>query len=319
MLELYALPVHYSLFALVTIITTISVSISQGFTGRSSLVAFNIQPSAESDIKSVLFYGSVLIEGTALFGVLIAFLLIQSSFSKIPTIYCSIAEIGIILAMCLTGLTLSLASSMLTNAACAAIARQPLFAKKITRLMLIFLTIMQTSLVFALITSFLIQTYAPAAATFFDSIRLLSAGLVVGLGNIGPIIGLATLAQAGIRAIGINRNSYEPISTSMIISQAFIEAPAIFAFVIALIILLISAATTLFGSLTILAASICMGLGTLGTSISAGRVTEALCDQLALNHTLYSTLSRASFLCLILIETCALYALITAMTLLMFI
>jgi F-type H+-transporting ATPase subunit c len=64
----------------------------------------------------------------------------------------------------------------------------------------------------------------------------LAAGLAIGLGAIGPGIGIGILAAGALNAIGRNPEASGLIQVNMFIAIAFAEAIAIYALVIALII-----------------------------------------------------------------------------------
>ena len=68
------------------------------------------------------------------------------------------------------------------------------------------------------------------------STRLLATGLVMGIGGIGPAIGIGILVSKALEAIGRNPEATGQIQTNMILGLAFTEAIAIYALVIALII-----------------------------------------------------------------------------------
>lgn len=69
-----------------------------------------------------------------------------------------------------------------------------------------------------------------------DSIRLLASALVMGLGTLGPAIGIGLLASKGLEAIGRNPEASGKIQTAMILAIGLTEAIAIYALVVALII-----------------------------------------------------------------------------------
>lgn len=69
-----------------------------------------------------------------------------------------------------------------------------------------------------------------------EGMRLLAAALSIGLGAIGPGIGIGLLAKGALEAIGRNPEAETKIRTNMILAAAFAEAIAIYALVIALII-----------------------------------------------------------------------------------
>ncbi len=67
-------------------------------------------------------------------------------------------------------------------------------------------------------------------------LRLLATGLAIGLGAIGPGIGIGILVSGALQAIGRNPETEGSIRTNMFIGIAFAEALTIFALVIAFLI-----------------------------------------------------------------------------------
>jgi F-type H+-transporting ATPase subunit c len=70
-----------------------------------------------------------------------------------------------------------------------------------------------------------------------EAAKLLGAALAMGLGAIGPGIGLGILASKALEAIGRNPEAQPKVMTTMILAIAVTEAVAIYALVIALMIL----------------------------------------------------------------------------------
>ena len=66
--------------------------------------------------------------------------------------------------------------------------------------------------------------------------QTLATALAIGLGAIGPGIGIGILAGKAMEAIGRNPEAEGKIRTNMILALAFAEAIAIYALVVALII-----------------------------------------------------------------------------------
>lgn len=60
--------------------------------------------------------------------------------------------------------------------------------------------------------------------------------LAMGIGAIGPGIGIGIIAGKAVEAIGRNPEAISKIQTNMILGMAFAEAIAIYALVVALII-----------------------------------------------------------------------------------
>jgi F-type H+-transporting ATPase subunit c len=69
-----------------------------------------------------------------------------------------------------------------------------------------------------------------------DSAKTIAFALVVGLGVIGPGIGLGILVSKALEAIGRNPEASSTIQTTMFIGIAVTEALAIFALVVGFII-----------------------------------------------------------------------------------
>ena len=69
-----------------------------------------------------------------------------------------------------------------------------------------------------------------------ESAKLIGAALAMGLGALGPGIGLGLLASKALEAIGRNPEAQGKIQTTMILAIAVTEAVAIYALVIALMI-----------------------------------------------------------------------------------
>ena len=64
----------------------------------------------------------------------------------------------------------------------------------------------------------------------------LGAGIAIGLGAIGPGLGIGILAAKAMEALGRNPEAVGPIQQNMILAIAFTEAIAIYALVVAVII-----------------------------------------------------------------------------------
>lgn len=64
----------------------------------------------------------------------------------------------------------------------------------------------------------------------------LAAALAIGLGALGPGIGIGLIGKGAMEAIGRNPEASNQVTTTLILSIAFAEAVAIYALVIALII-----------------------------------------------------------------------------------
>ena len=69
-----------------------------------------------------------------------------------------------------------------------------------------------------------------------DAAKQLAAAIAIGLGAIGPGIGIGLLAGKAMEALGRNPEARGTIQVNMILGIAFAEAIAIYALVVAIII-----------------------------------------------------------------------------------
>jgi len=80
---------------------------------------------------------------------------------------------------------------------------------------------------------------AEAAALSADAAKVLGAGLAIGLGLLGPGIGIGILGAAAMNAIGRNPEARGAILQNMILAIAFAEALGIYALIVSVILALV--------------------------------------------------------------------------------
>lgn len=73
-----------------------------------------------------------------------------------------------------------------------------------------------------------------------DVARLIGAGLAIGLGALGPGIGIGLLGMGAMSALGRNPEARGPIMTNMILAIAFAEAVAIYALIVAILLIFVA-------------------------------------------------------------------------------
>lgn len=69
-----------------------------------------------------------------------------------------------------------------------------------------------------------------------EGIKMLATALAIGMGAIGPAVGIGMIGSKAVEALGRNPEAESSITTNMILAIAFAEAVAIYALVVALII-----------------------------------------------------------------------------------
>ena len=69
-----------------------------------------------------------------------------------------------------------------------------------------------------------------------DGIKYLAAGIVMGMGALGPALAIGNLVGRAMDALGRNPEAQPAIQTNMILGLAFAEAIGIYALVVAVMI-----------------------------------------------------------------------------------
>ncbi len=69
-----------------------------------------------------------------------------------------------------------------------------------------------------------------------EAMRMLGAGLAMGLGALGPALGIGILGFGAMQALGRNPEARGAIMTNMILAIAFAEAIGIYCLIVAIIL-----------------------------------------------------------------------------------
>ena len=308
---------HYLIVLSIVIINSWAVAKGQGDIASATVDAINIQPEAKNDLRTTSLIAMGLLETCAVLSVIFAVALLFI-FKNPTSIYTLFAELGIACALIFTGLTASLVSIKPAKEAIRTISRQPFLSKKITNLMLLTLSVMQTSFIFGFIISIIIVTKIDSLDNIHDAVRLFSSGLCIGLGSIGPLIGISKFAQSAYQGISFNRLAYPKILSLTFISQAMIETPVLFSLITSAILATVNFNINPISSFVFISMAILMGIGPIGCGIASGRTASVACYQLARKPELYSLISKSSILTQGFIDASAVYCFGAAMLMLVF-
>jgi F-type H+-transporting ATPase subunit c len=73
-----------------------------------------------------------------------------------------------------------------------------------------------------------------------QAVKMLAAGLAMGLGAIGPGIGIGILGYGAMQGLARNPEARGPIMTNMLIAIAMAEAIGIYALIVAIILAMVA-------------------------------------------------------------------------------
>ena len=72
-----------------------------------------------------------------------------------------------------------------------------------------------------------------------EVMKMLAIGLAVGLGMLGPGLGIGLIGYSAMQSLGRNPEARGPIQTNMILSIAFAEAIGIYVLIVGIILAMI--------------------------------------------------------------------------------
>jgi len=73
-----------------------------------------------------------------------------------------------------------------------------------------------------------------------EAVKMLATGLAVGLGLLGPGLGIGIIGYSAMQALGRNPEARGAIMTNMILVTAFAEAIGIYALIVAVILAMVA-------------------------------------------------------------------------------
>lgn len=305
--------IHFIALLIIIIFSSLGNGIGGGLATQAAIEAINIQPGSKREIIRLTLLGLALIETAAILALIIAVIIFLAPFNSINV---SLAGLGMACAVGIPALLIGIVSSLPVQKACLSIARQPFFVRQVLNVMLITQSIIQAGIIFGFIVAWIIHFNIPKLNNVTDiwqGLHLLAAGLAIGLGSIGPTVGLALFAQTACDVISFDRKAYGKIISFVLISGAFIETPLIFALMVALTIVITPLHGDPITAMKMLAASLCISLGTFSPGLNSSKVSSTACKEIAHNNALHGTLSQTSMFGQGLIDAAAVYALLIAL------
>lgn len=123
--------------------------------------------------------------------------------------------------------------------ACEGMGRQPAVSDELLRTMLIGQAITESTGIYGLVVALLLVFQNFSVVNFLDIPAFLSAGVCMGLGAMGPGVGLGLAAGHGCEAIARNPETSGIVIRNMLIGQAVTESTGIYALVVSLLLIFV--------------------------------------------------------------------------------
>ena len=121
-----------------------------------------------------------------------------------------------------------------------AIMRQPSASGTVMRTMLIGMAVGESPAIFSLVIAIILLFTRPEEISFLHIPALLSAGICMGLGAVGCGLGEGFVAGKACEGVGKTPENAGVITRTMLIGQAVSESTAIYALVIAILLIYVA-------------------------------------------------------------------------------
>ena len=153
--------------------------------------------------------------------------------------------------------------------------------------------------------------------TWLNVSAFAGGGIAMGLGAIGAAIGEGYTAAQATSAIARKPEISGDIFKSMLVGQAIAESAAIFALVIAMILLFTKFTGASYITVSVLlSAGLCMGLGAIGSGVGSGLPAGAACTGISRQPAASGRLTTSMLIGSAVCQTPSIFALVTSFILL---
>jgi len=214
--------------------------IGAGYPAAAACTGIARQPAMAGRLNTNMIIGSAVCQTPATFALVISFILLYSDFSGRPASPTWAAILGAGLATGLAAIGPGLGGGLVAQAGCEGTARNPEQAKAAINIMLLGQAIAQTTSIYGLLVSFiLIFKSLPATDLLAPPMGLLSAGICVGVGAVGPGIGVAMTARSAVASITRHPTLTNELIRTMLIGAAVAESTGIYALVVSLVLIFV--------------------------------------------------------------------------------
>jgi F0F1-type ATP synthase membrane subunit c/vacuolar-type H+-ATPase subunit K len=216
--------------------------IGMGMSAASAVEGMGTQPRVSSDLFRIMLIGQGATSTPPTFALVVGILLLFGT-GEGTAIIQGLAGLGAGISIGAASFASGIGSGYPAAMACEGIARQPHLRRPFTTLMLIGQAISQTPLIFALLVSFLLifGIEPNVDAGIVQYVSVLSAGICMGFGAMGPSVGSGIAAESAIYGIRFHRNPESAVgllTRVMLLGQAVAQSTSIYALVVALVLIM---------------------------------------------------------------------------------
>jgi ATP synthase F0 subunit c len=219
----------------------IGSGVGSGIPAGTSTAGIARQPAAAGAIRTNMLIGSAVSQTPSIFGMVVAFMLIFLDWSHVPAWPTWAGLLGAGLSTGLAAIGPGIGNGFTAGEAAAGIARVPDSSGPVTTTMLIAQGVAQSTVIYGFLVS-LIMIFMPPTeydASMTAWATLLSAGLCMGFGGIGPGIGEGIAGAYTVRRIARDVELNVLLTRVMLVGQAVSESTGIYSLIVSLLLLFV--------------------------------------------------------------------------------
>jgi F-type H+-transporting ATPase subunit c len=219
-------------------ITSLFVGIVSALPVRKSCLAIARQPFFSQKILNLMIITLSIIQTPVIFGFLIA-LFINFQISSSSIFYESIRFLAAGIAISIGSIGPVLGLAKFAEKACYSLSINRNSYDVIIPFVFMSAAIIETPLIFAFLVSLIITLTPLSNENPLAAIRMISAALCIGLGTLAPSLSSSKTATAACQEIAYKPQHYSLLSQASMFGQGLIDAAAVYALLIALMIIFI--------------------------------------------------------------------------------
>ncbi len=218
----------------------IGSGVGSGFPAGAACIGMARQPGMSGRLTTNMLIGSAVCQTPSIFALVTSFILLFTDFSGRPVSPTWAALLGAALASGLGAIGSGLGGGLVAETSCQGVARQPEQTTPVTNVMLLGQAVTQTTAIYGLLISFILMFKGfPATEAWAPPMALLSAGLCMGIGAIGPGVGEGFTARSAVDQIARAPEATADLTRVMLVGQAVAESTGIYSLVIALVLIFV--------------------------------------------------------------------------------
>ncbi len=209
-----------------------------GLAGKAACEAAARQPRFNNTFLANMLVGQAVVQTPIIFALVVSLILIFMSFPGGDLITIG-ALLGAGISIGLGSIGSGIGTGMAAEDAIKGMGKKIEESGNLLKIMLLGQAVAQTPTIFALLVSFILLFIGDKGNDLVRFVAMLSAGIAMGAGAIGPGIGSGSAAQGAAKGVSENPEATPVVMRTMLLGQAVAQSTSTYALVIAFILIFV--------------------------------------------------------------------------------